>query len=53
MGPFRDDERVHFVDCILTHRYYVPHCMTLENFRENVQETVDFCNEHTTPGVWK
>ncbi|WDE95286.1 glycoside hydrolase family 43 protein [Lentisphaera profundi] len=49
-GPVRDDERVlDFVDCIMTHRYYVPHCMTLEKFRENVKQTVDFCNEHNLP----
>ena len=49
-GPVKDDERVvDFVDCILTHRYYVPHCMTLDKFKENVSQTVEFCNEHNLP----
>ena len=39
-GPLRDDERcLPFVDCLLTHRYYVPHCMTREQFAANVAET--------------
>jgi hypothetical protein len=49
-GPVRDDERcVGFVDAILTHRYYVPHCMTLETFAANVAETAAFANAHNLP----
>jgi hypothetical protein len=49
-GPLKDDERVvGFVDCILTHRYYVPHCMTLDDFKANVAQTIEFCNQHNLP----
>jgi hypothetical protein len=49
-GPVHDDERcVGFVDCLLTHRYHVPHCMTEERFIANVNETVAFANRHSLP----
>lgn len=49
-GPVRDDERcVHFVDCLLTHRYHVPHCMTYEQFTVNVAETAALANKHNLP----
>lgn len=49
-GPLRDDERcLPFVDCLLTHRYYVPHCMTREQFATNVAETATLANAHNLP----
>ena len=49
-GPVQDDECVlGFVDCLLTHRYHVPHCMTEEEFTANVAETAVFANRHDLP----
>ena len=46
----RDDERcLPFVDCLLTHRYYVPHCMTRAQFAANVAETAALANAHNLP----
>jgi hypothetical protein len=49
-GAVADDVLcIDFVDCLLTHRYRVPHCMTVEKFRENVTKTVEFANLHNLP----
>lgn len=51
-GPAHDDERsVAYVDCLLTHRYYVPHCMSREKFVANVNETVSLANRHHLPWI--
>ena len=49
-GPLNDDEDVvGFVDCLLTHRYHVPHCMAYEQYVANVAETAEFANKHNLP----
>ncbi len=49
-GPLNDDEDVvGFVDCLLTHRYHVPHCMAYDQFVANVTETAEFANRHNLP----